>query len=577
MNIKKIVNSVVMLGVILSVFCSGVSAMAQKKVGEGGTGSISGILFVDQNGNGQQDPGEQGLSGILVKLIDSKGVEIPGKEFTTKEDGKYIFEGLERNKYGLKVYIPEGYKAISAGYFQLDENGHTNYVSLKEGEKFEDGSIGFFPKPATLNGTVFNDEDQDGKKGTTEIGIGGVVLELHQIGGKANPVATTTTTVNGKYSFTNIPPNEKYEVRAVSFPDKYEVVPNKHFDKDAKSVSPYLLKPEELRKGVMLALHEKTIPNIPAEDIIVEPNPLIKYVGETGTLKVTLIPADTTDKILDFKVMDSSIMTVDASGNWEAKKVGETVISVTTTNGKSSLVKVIVKEREVPVEHIIVEPNPLIKYVGETGTLKVTFVPENATNKELTFVSANPEIMSVDQNGNWVANKVGKTTITVTPSSGPAFVVDVTVKARSGVGATFYDYPEYLGYFHYKGTGTATNFDDDYNATEPYPGLGIDHYKVTKVGYVTVKDTGKYTFSVEIDDNATVYLDDEKIIDRDYFIGGTLTNFRYLKAGQTIKIQTEHFNRKAPVSYFHLRWRTPSNPFSDKAIPDEAITMEPGV
>ncbi|MHC5280707.1 Ig-like domain-containing protein [Listeria kieliensis] len=316
--------------------------------------------------------------------------------------------------------------------------------------------------------------------------------------------------------------------------------------------------------------------DIPVERITVEPKELNQVVGDTGKLNVTFTPSNATDQSLTFTSANPEIMTVDKDGNWIAKSVGKTTLIVTTKNGLMSFVQVTVKAKDIPVESITVEPKELNQIVGDTGKLNVTISPSNATDKTLTYTSADPGIMTIDQSGNWVAKAPGKTTITVRTSNGITATVQVTVtkKVSQGVGVTFYDYPRSLGYFVEKGTGTATNFDDDYNNEEPYPGLGTDYYKVKKVGYVTVKETGRYTFSVETDDAGTVYLDDEKIIDHDNVIGGALSNFRYLQAGQTIKITTEHFNKEAPVSYFHLKWQTPSNPYSPASIPDADIVMD---
>ncbi|MBC1521911.1 hypothetical protein HB912_09640 [Listeria aquatica] len=316
--------------------------------------------------------------------------------------------------------------------------------------------------------------------------------------------------------------------------------------------------------------------DIPVESITVEPKELNQIVGDTGKLNVSILPSNATDKTLTYTSADPEIMTIDQSGNWVAKAPGKTTITVRASNGVTAYVQVTVKAKDIPVESITVEPKELNQIVGDTGKLNVSILPSNATDKTLTYTSANPEIMTIDQSGNWVAKAPGKTTITVRTSNGITATVQVTVtkKVSQGVGVTFYDYPRSLGYFVEKGTGTATNFDDDYNNEEPYPGLGTDYYKVKKVGYVTVKETGRYTFSVETDDAGTVYLDDEKIIDHDNVIGGALSNFRYLQAGQTIKITTEHFNKEAPVSYFHLKWQTPSNPYSPASIPDADIVMD---
>nr|WP_086329453.1 SdrD B-like domain-containing protein [Enterococcus sp. 4G2_DIV0659]OTO09833.1 hypothetical protein A5880_000516 [Enterococcus sp. 4G2_DIV0659] len=142
MKIRKIVSSVVMWGVMLSIFFLNIPAMAQNKVS--GTSSISGVFFEDTNINGKKDINEKGLSGISIKLTDENGTEIPGKEVTTRADGKYIFEGLEGRNYALKIEVPKGYRVVTSRYFQMDKNGQTGFVSLEEDDQFEDGWLGFY-------------------------------------------------------------------------------------------------------------------------------------------------------------------------------------------------------------------------------------------------------------------------------------------------------------------------------------------------------------------------------------------------------------------------------------------------
>lgn len=483
---KKINSKNMLLALIIfvSFFMSSVSVMAKGISSKAeGTASISGILFEDSNANGQQDANEPGIEGVTVRLLDDSGTEIAQK--TTDGQGKYTFDKLSSDLYNVKVDFPVGYKMFTSGPVGFNDDGLSGYIELDEGEAFTGAWIGFVSTAASIEGTVFNDENKSGEKDGTEQGISGIELGLYLVG-NTTPIQTVKTDANGNYSFLKIAPGKTYEIKPISIPSQYEIVKNSNFDENGKS-NQFALETLDKKRDINLALYET-----------------------------------------------------------------------------------------IPVTGISVEPKELIQYVGDTGKLIVTITPENATDKDVTYKSDNPSIMTVDKDGNWEAKAVGVTFIEVksTSNNGLTAIVKVTVKKREGVGATFYDYPRYLGYFIEKGTGTATNFDDDYNSVEPYPGLGTDYYKVKKVGYVTLKDTGIYTFSIEVDDNGAVYLDDEKIIDRDNITGGTLSNFRYFKAGQTIKITTEHYNKEAPVSYFHLRWQTPSNPYSPKAIPDAEITME---
>lgn len=588
--------------------------------------SITGMAFNDEDKSGIKDPTERGVAGIELGLY-LIGSSTPVQKVKTDVNGDYTFSKITPDKtYEVKaITIPTQYEVIKNSNF--DETGKSIQFSLKKQEKKTNINLALYenipvtdinvepteliqyvgdtgklkvtitPDNATEKEVTYTSADPSimtvDKEGNWEAkAVGNTIITVATKNGKTAIVKVTVKEVpvdgisvepktldqyvgdTGKLKVTITPDNATNKNVTYTIIDPTIMTIDKDGNWEAKAVGNTTIIVTTANGKiafVQVTVREKEV--LP-EEIKIEPSALDQYVGDTGKLKVTFQPSNTTVKDVTFTSADPTIITIGKEGNWEAKAPGKTTIIVTTPNGKMALVNVTVREKEVPVEEIKVEPSVLDQYVGDKGTLKVTITPDNATDKKVTFTSANPEIMTVDASGNWEAKAVGETTITVTALNGKTAIVKVTVRKREGVGATFYDYPRYLGYFIEKGTGTAKNFDDDYNNIEPYPGLGTDYYKVKKVGYVTLKETGRYTFSIEVDDNGAVYLDDEKIIDRDNIIGGTLTNFRYLKAGQTIKITTEHYNKEAPISYFHLRWQTPSNPYSPKAIPDSEITME---
>jgi Bacterial surface proteins containing Ig-like domains len=73
---------------------------------------------------------------------------------------------------------------------------------------------------------------------------------------------------------------------------------------------------------------------------------------------------------------------------------------------------------------------------GQTYTLKTDISPSNATNKSLTFTSANKSIASVDKNGKIKAVKNGNTYITVASSSNKNIVKRCYVSVASKVAPT---------------------------------------------------------------------------------------------------------------------------------------------
>ncbi|NRG32894.1 Ig-like domain-containing protein [Niallia circulans] len=68
--------------------------------------------------------------------------------------------------------------------------------------------------------------------------------------------------------------------------------------------------------------------------------------------------------------------------------------------------------------------------VGSSKSLVVTIEPENATNKTIKWTSTNPEIATVDDNGNVIGKSPGKVTITAETTDGSNLkaTAEVTVK-----------------------------------------------------------------------------------------------------------------------------------------------------
>ncbi|MEM7575734.1 MAG: SdrD B-like domain-containing protein, partial [Bacteroidota bacterium] len=65
------------------------------------------FVWEDFNGNGQQDPGEPGVSGVTVKLKDGAGVVIATT--TTDASGYYSFTGLAPGTYSVMFNLPNGF------------------------------------------------------------------------------------------------------------------------------------------------------------------------------------------------------------------------------------------------------------------------------------------------------------------------------------------------------------------------------------------------------------------------------------------------------------------------------------
>ena len=68
--------------------------------------SIGGVVFADLNHNGKRDPGEHGLGGARMQLIDASGKVVA--KTLTRPDGGYLFGHLDTGSYTVKELLPPG-------------------------------------------------------------------------------------------------------------------------------------------------------------------------------------------------------------------------------------------------------------------------------------------------------------------------------------------------------------------------------------------------------------------------------------------------------------------------------------
>ncbi len=183
-----------------------------------GTGAIGDRVWIDGDGDGVQDPGEPGLSNVIVRLYrDAAG---NGSYTTlvataaTDAAGLYIFDGVAPGAYAVEVNggaTPAGYtqtgdpdyggQALPAG---ARDNRTTKPIILAPGDVFVNADFGYFPAAGSIIGDrVYLDRNADGAYDGSDLGIGGVTVALLDAGGRV--VAATMTDVLGQYLFVGVP------------------------------------------------------------------------------------------------------------------------------------------------------------------------------------------------------------------------------------------------------------------------------------------------------------------------------------------------------------------------------------
>jgi uncharacterized surface anchored protein len=156
------------------------------------TGTISGVKFLDTNGNGVLDPGEGGLTGVTITLTGG-GLT---RSVVSGLDGSFSFAVVPFGTYTLSETLPAGFQqttppapgTISA---TLDF-GHQAVTGLLFGNRAALGSI---------SGTKFNDVNGNGVLDAAEPGLSGVTIQLRDSAGQ---ITSVTTDASGGFSFTGL-------------------------------------------------------------------------------------------------------------------------------------------------------------------------------------------------------------------------------------------------------------------------------------------------------------------------------------------------------------------------------------
>lgn len=133
--------------------------------------------------------------------------------------------------------------------------------------------------------------------------------------------------------------------------------------------------------------------------------------NQTKELKAKINPENTTDdKTTTWSSRNEDVATVDGNGKVKALKKGETIITAKIGSHEAS-VKITVNEININSISINELDNNFKK--GDKFTFTVSCNPENTTDdKTVTWSSSDENVGKIDNDGNFVALKEGKTTLT---------------------------------------------------------------------------------------------------------------------------------------------------------------------
>ncbi|MEF8837699.1 MAG: NEW3 domain-containing protein, partial [Candidatus Bipolaricaulota bacterium] len=163
-------------------------------------GQVTGVIFVDENGDKERDPGEKGVDNVLLRLNNEKAI--------SASRGKFAFPPVSPGEYNVKI------EEIESGLKTAVDMPIT--VKVNEGEK---PKVKIPVRPRSwIRGLVFNDEDESGNRSQGEEGMSGVEFTIEGQGVQKE----IRSGPNGRFTI-DVPPG-RYEVNMIkeSLPERYE-------------------------------------------------------------------------------------------------------------------------------------------------------------------------------------------------------------------------------------------------------------------------------------------------------------------------------------------------------------------
>lgn len=171
------------------------------------TGSLAGIVFLDVDEDGVQDPGDDvGLPGVSLTLTgtDALGNAVNAST-STNSSGQYAFNDLLSGTYTITESQPasfgDGSETLGPGNVG-GTVGNDVYSDIALPVGVQATGYNFAETGSAITGVVFRDFNRDGTQQAGDTPIANVTITLRD--GSNAIVGTTTTAADGSYMFAGI-------------------------------------------------------------------------------------------------------------------------------------------------------------------------------------------------------------------------------------------------------------------------------------------------------------------------------------------------------------------------------------
>ena len=172
-------------------------------------GSMTGVLYYDDNFSSAWESGEKIVQGQVITLWDAQGEKVATSK--TTKSGAYTFNNLAPGEYRVTASPVKGYAFTAPGTGNIlhnlpDGTGESDPITLPIGENLTHLDIGMI-EPAVVTGVAFADANDNGLYDKAEKGLAGTVVKLMTATGVE---AETEVDKNGEFRFDALMPGEYY-------------------------------------------------------------------------------------------------------------------------------------------------------------------------------------------------------------------------------------------------------------------------------------------------------------------------------------------------------------------------------
>ncbi len=208
---------------------------------------IGDYVWLDSNGNGQQDSGESGVGGATVKLMQGN-TEI--SRTTSAADGSYQLVAPQGGEYYLQFALPTGDHYVFSRFTEQNavgvddsidsdanrDTGKTHSFTLISGETVDDVDAGLYERDqlVSLGDKVWHDSNYNGIQDAGESGVANAEVRL--LNGDGAMERRTFTDAEGEYRFDELLPGD-YQVRFIAPRDQGYMFSDKQQGSDSEKDS----------------------------------------------------------------------------------------------------------------------------------------------------------------------------------------------------------------------------------------------------------------------------------------------------------------------------------------------------